>query len=76
MAEEMGPKGLHVAHVIVGGGIDGDKLRSRRPDLVRQTGEDRLIDLNGLADAYWVLHEQSPRAWSFELDMRSKTEPW
>jgi NAD(P)-dependent dehydrogenase (short-subunit alcohol dehydrogenase family) len=76
MAKELGPKGLHVAHVVVDGGIDGDRLRTRRPDLVKQMGEDRLIDLSGLADAYWFLHQQQPRAWSFELDMRSKVEPW
>lgn len=76
MAKELGPKGLHVAHVIVDGGIDGDRLRTRRPELVKQIGEERLIDLGGLADAYWFLHQQQPRAWTFELDMRSKVEPW
>jgi len=76
MAKELGPKGLHVAHVVVDGGIDGDKLRTRRPELVKQMGEERLIELSGLADAYWFLHQQRPRAWSFELDMRSKSEPW
>jgi NAD(P)-dependent dehydrogenase (short-subunit alcohol dehydrogenase family) len=76
MAKELGPKGLHVAHVVVDGGIDGDRLRTRRPELVKQMGEERLIDLGGLADAYWFLHQQSPRAWSFELDMRSRVEPW
>jgi NAD(P)-dependent dehydrogenase (short-subunit alcohol dehydrogenase family) len=76
MAKELGPKGLHVAHVVVDGGIDGDKLRTRRPELVKQMGEERLIDLSGLADAYWFLHQQPPRAWTFELDMRSKIEPW
>ncbi len=76
MAKELGPKGLHVAHVVVDGGIDGDRLRTRRPDIVKQMGEERLIDLGGLADAYWFLHQQQPRAWTFELDMRSKIEPW
>ncbi|WP_372724754.1 SDR family oxidoreductase, partial [Immundisolibacter sp.] len=76
MAKELGPKGLHVAHVVVDGGIDGDTMRTRRPDLVKQMGEERLIDLSGLADAYWFLHQQPPRAWSFELDMRSNIEPW
>lgn len=76
MAKELGPKGLHVAHVVVDGGIDGDRLRTRRPEIVKQMGEERLIDLSGLADAYWFLHQQQPRAWSFELDMRSKIEPW
>lgn len=76
MAKELGPKGLHIAHVVVDGGIDGEKLRQRRPELVKQMGEERLIDLGGLADAYWFLHQQPPRAWTFELDLRSKIEPW
>lgn len=76
MSKELGSKGLHVAHVVVDGGIDGDKLRTRRPELVKQMGEERLVDLRGLADAYWFPHQQPPRAWSFELDMRSKSEPW
>jgi NAD(P)-dependent dehydrogenase (short-subunit alcohol dehydrogenase family) len=76
MAKELGPKGLHVGHVVVDGGIDGDKLRQRRPEVVQQMGEARLVDLGGLADAYWFLHQQPPRAWTFELDMRSNVEPW
>jgi NAD(P)-dependent dehydrogenase (short-subunit alcohol dehydrogenase family) len=76
MAKELGPKGLHVGHVIVDGGIDGDKLRKGRPELVETMGEARLIELGGLADAYWFLHQQPPRAWTFELDVRSKVEPW
>jgi len=76
MAKELGPKGLHVGHVIVDGGIDGDQLRKGRPELVETIGEARLIELGGLADAYWFLHQQPPRAWTFELDVRSKVEPW
>lgn len=76
MAKELGPQGLHVAHVVVDGGIDGDRLRKGRPELAKQMGEDRLVDLGGLADAYWFLHRQPRRAWSFELDLRSSVEPW
>lgn len=76
MAKELGPKGLHVGHVVVDGGIDGDKLRKGRPEMVQKFGEERLIDLGGLAEAYWFLHQQPYRAWTFELDMRSKIEPW
>jgi NAD(P)-dependent dehydrogenase (short-subunit alcohol dehydrogenase family) len=76
MAKELGPKGLHVGHVVVDGGIDGDKLRKGRPEMVQKFGEERLIDLGGLAEAYWFLHQQPSRAWTFELDMRSKIEPW
>lgn len=76
LAKECGPDGLHVAHVLVDGGIDGEILARRFPEFVQSVGEQRLIDLEGLAEAYWFLHQQPPRAWSFELDLRSKLEPW
>lgn len=75
LAKECGPDGLHVAHVVVDGGIDGEALRRRFPSFAEEAGE-RLIDLEGLADAFWFLHQQPARAWSFELDLRSKREPW
>ena len=75
LAKECGPEGLHVGHVVVDGGIDGEILRNRFPDFAAAAGE-RLIDLEGLAEAYWFLHQQAPRAWTFELDLRSKLESW
>lgn len=76
LAKECGPAGLHVAHVVVDGGIDGEMLRKRMPEVAETMGEARLIDREGLADAYWFLHQQPPRAWTFELDLRSRAEPW
>lgn len=76
LAKEVGPQGLHVAHVVVDGGIDGEALRSRGPELLKQIGEERLMDRESIADAFWFLHRQGSRAWSFELDLRSKIEPW
>jgi len=75
LAKECGPEGLHVAHVVVDGGIDGEALRTRFPTFAEEAAA-RLIDLQGLADAFWFLHQQPARAWSFELDLRSKLEPW
>ena len=40
MAGELGPEGIHVAHVVIDGGINGHRLLSRAPDLVKQRGED------------------------------------
>src|SRR5207253_1599830 len=40
MAREFGPLGIHVAHVVIDGGIDGDRLRSRAPDIAAQRGAD------------------------------------
>ncbi|MEM7253630.1 MAG: SDR family NAD(P)-dependent oxidoreductase [Pseudomonadota bacterium] len=76
MSKEYGPEGLHVAHVIVDGGIAGDKIIKGVPQLVEARGMDGLIDLDGLADAYWYLYQQSPQSWSFELDLRTYKENW
>jgi NAD(P)-dependent dehydrogenase (short-subunit alcohol dehydrogenase family) len=70
MAREFGPQGLHVAHVIVDGGIDGEKIRQSWPDVAAQRGENGLLNIDAIADAYWYLHQQTPSAWTHELDLR------
>jgi NAD(P)-dependent dehydrogenase (short-subunit alcohol dehydrogenase family) len=74
MARDLGPKGVHVAHVIIDGGINGERLRSRAPDIAERLGEDGLLDPDAIADAYWHLHTQSRTAWTFELDLRPAKE--
>jgi len=70
MAREFGQQGLHVAHVIIDGGIDGDRLRTRVPEIVRQRGEDGLLDLDAIAEVYWHLHRQPRSTWTLEIDLR------
>jgi NAD(P)-dependent dehydrogenase (short-subunit alcohol dehydrogenase family) len=70
MAREYGPKGLHVAHVLVDGGIDGERLRTLNPDAANQRGEDGLLRPAAIADAYWHIHTQHRSAWTQELDLR------
>ncbi len=74
MAREFGPQGLHVAHVIIDGGIDGQRLRERVPEFVAQVGEDGLLKLEAIAESYWQLHCQPPSAWSQEIDLRPYRE--
>ncbi len=74
MARDLGPKGVHVAHVIIDGGINGERLRSRAPDIIDKVGEDGLLDPDAIADAYWHLHRQKHTAWTFELDLRPAKE--
>ncbi len=76
-AKELGPKGLHVGHVVIDGGIDGEKLRTFFPEYVKTRGkEGRLIDIEGIAEIYLMLHGQKRTAWSFEIDVRTHSEPW
>lgn len=70
MAREYGPLGLHVAHVVIDGGIDGERLRSRMPGLVAQRGEDGLLGLEPIAETYWQIHRQPRSAWAHEVDLR------
>jgi NAD(P)-dependent dehydrogenase (short-subunit alcohol dehydrogenase family) len=74
MAREFGPQGLHVAHVLIDGGVDGDRLRSVLPDLADRLGEDGMLSVEGIADAYWYLHHQPRSTWTQELDLRPYRE--
>jgi len=76
MAREFGPLGVHVAHVIVDGGIDGDRWNERFPEGKQQRGADGLLDHGAIADAFWFLHMQPRSAWSFEMDLRPFKEPF
>ena len=74
MARAYGPQGIHVAHVVVDGGIAGDKIIQGVPQFAQAMGEDGLVSLSGLADAYWFLYTQPRAAWTHELDLRTFKE--
>ena len=74
MARDMGPRGVHVAHVIVDGGINGEKLRSAAPQRAEKLGDEGMLSPDGLAEVYWHLHQQHPSTWTFELDVRPSVE--
>ena len=72
IAREFGPQNIHVGHVVVDGGIAGDRLLSRNPQLQARRAEDGLLEPDAIADVYWMLHHQHRSAWTLELDLR----PW
>jgi NAD(P)-dependent dehydrogenase (short-subunit alcohol dehydrogenase family) len=74
MARGYGPRGIHVAHVVIDGGIAGDKIIQGLPQFAQAMGEDGLISLDGLADLYWFLHRQPRAAWTHEVDLRTFKE--
>jgi NAD(P)-dependent dehydrogenase (short-subunit alcohol dehydrogenase family) len=76
MAREFGPQGLHVAHVIVDGGINGERLKSAVPWFVEGKGQDGLLDIDAIAATYWQIHTQHPTAWTHEVDLRPAKEPF
>lgn len=68
LARELGPRGVHVAHVI----IDGQIRSERHADLVKERPPDGLLEPAAIAEAYYQLHRQPRSAWTHELDLR----PW
>jgi NAD(P)-dependent dehydrogenase (short-subunit alcohol dehydrogenase family) len=75
-AREFGPRGVHVAHVVIDGGIDGERLRTRNPQRFAERGADGLLNTDELAETYWQLHQQGKSAWTQELDVRPYNEPF
>jgi NAD(P)-dependent dehydrogenase (short-subunit alcohol dehydrogenase family) len=68
MARELGPKGIHVAHIV----IDGQIRSERYAHLEKQRPPDGLLDPAAIAETFWHLHAQPRSAWTLELDLR----PW
>lgn len=76
LAKEYGKEGLHVCHVVIDGGIAGQKWLDRNDGEMSEAQKKQLISLEGLTDVYWNLHQQQPEAWSFEIDVRTSLEAW
>jgi NAD(P)-dependent dehydrogenase (short-subunit alcohol dehydrogenase family) len=74
MAKEYAGDGIHVGHVVVDGAIGGEKIKTRFPEAASR--EERLISIEGIVDGFVFLYKQPPRAWSFELDVRTSQEKW
>jgi NAD(P)-dependent dehydrogenase (short-subunit alcohol dehydrogenase family) len=70
MAREFGPKGIHVAHVVIDGQIDSPRVRAGLPDRDPKT----FLDPAAIAETYWSLHAQDASAWSHEIDLRPSVE--
>jgi len=74
MAREFGPRGLHVAHVVIDGVVDGEQVNRRMPQLKERLGEQGMLQPDDIAEAYWMLHRQPRSAWTLELDLRPDRE--
>ncbi|TFZ03872.1 SDR family oxidoreductase [Ramlibacter humi] len=72
MARELGPRGIHVAHVVIDGAIDTAFIRDNFPERHALKDQDGILNPDHIADQYWMLHTQPRDAWTHELDLR----PW
>jgi NAD(P)-dependent dehydrogenase (short-subunit alcohol dehydrogenase family) len=77
MARELGPEGIHVAHIVIDGAIDTDFTRQRSPDKYEASKATRsILNPDSIAENYWMLHSQPRDAWTHELDLRPWSEKW
>jgi NAD(P)-dependent dehydrogenase (short-subunit alcohol dehydrogenase family) len=72
MARELGPQGIHVAHVVIDGAIDTEFIKTHFPERYALKEQDGILDPDAIAENYWLLHQQPRSAWTHELDLR----PW
>jgi len=81
MARELAPQNIHVAHLVIDAGVDTafvrDRIKAARgAQALEALPEDALMDPTSIAAAYWMLHQQTRDAWTFELDLRPYLETW
>ena len=80
MARELGPRNIHVAHLVIDGGVDSEairkRLRARLGDSVDALPPNSLIRTQSIAEAYWALHAKPRDGWTHELDLRTAIERW
>jgi NAD(P)-dependent dehydrogenase (short-subunit alcohol dehydrogenase family) len=76
LARELGPKGIHVAHVVIDGAIDGAFIRSITPDAAERLAQDQILRPEEIAKNYVWLHKQQRSAWTHEMDLRPWSEKW
>jgi NAD(P)-dependent dehydrogenase (short-subunit alcohol dehydrogenase family) len=75
-ARELGPQGIHVAHVVIDGAIDGAFIRSIMPDAAEKREREEILVPDAVAPNYVWLWRQPRSAWTFEMDLRPWKEPW
>src|SRR6201997_2607550 len=79
MARELGPKNIHVVHLIIDAAVDSDAIRARFKASGREVDNippDSLTKTASIAESYWFAHQQSRDGWTHELDLRPAAETW
>ena len=80
MARELGPKNVHVVHLLIDAGIDSEAIHRRMKAATGIEANDipanSLTKTSSIAEAYWFAHRQSRDGWTHELDLRPAAETW
>jgi NAD(P)-dependent dehydrogenase (short-subunit alcohol dehydrogenase family) len=80
MARELGPKNIHVVHLLIDAGVDSEAIHLRMKAAsgidAREIPPDSLTKTDSIAEAYWFAHQQAKDGWTHELDLRPAGEKW
>ncbi|MCR9180653.1 MAG: SDR family oxidoreductase [Erythrobacteraceae bacterium] len=76
LAREYGPHGVHIAHVIIDGVVNGERAAGLFGEYLEKLGPDGTLQPDDIASAYWMLHQQPRSTWTHELDLRPFKEAW
>ncbi len=76
LARELGPQGVHVAHIVIDGAIVGAFIRGRMRDAAEKFAREEILAPDEIAGNYVWLHRQKRSAWTFEIDLRPWAETW
>ena len=80
MARELGPKNIHVVHLIIDAAVDSEAIHARMKAAsgidAKDIPPDSLTKTASIAEAYWFAHRQSKDGWTHELDLRPAAEKW
>ena len=80
MARELGPKNIHVVHLLIDAGVDSEAIHQRMKAAsgidAKDIPADSLTKTSSIAEAYWFAHHQARDGWTHELDLRPAAEKW
>jgi NAD(P)-dependent dehydrogenase (short-subunit alcohol dehydrogenase family) len=80
MARELGPKNIHVVHLIIDAGVDSEAIHARMKAAsgieAKDIPPDSLTKTRSIGEAYWFAHQQAKDGWTHELDLRPAGEKW
>jgi len=80
MARELGPKNIHVVHLLIDAAVDSEAIHQRMKAMTgidaRDIPADSLTKTSSIAEVYWFTHSQTKDAWTHELDLRPYVETW
>lgn len=76
MARELGPKNIHVAHIVIDAAVDTQWIKDNLPTYEQRKAVDGIVKPDDLATNYVTLYDQPRNAWTFELDIRPWDEKW